>query len=406
MIFAVSWRNIWRNKTRSMVIITSVSLGIFAGVYVIAFMYGWVNQRVETVISTEVSHIQIHDLQYLESSEAGDYITGINDMRNEIINYPGVVAVSARVIVNCMISSAETGSGVQLTGVDPYNEMLVTDIHEKIIDGEYFENVSSNPIVIGAKLAEKLNVGVRSRVVINLAELDGTLTGGAFRVSGIYRTSNTAYDETHAFVRESDLRKLLNLNENSGHQLAILLGEQGIEDRVAGELAEKWPELSVMTWTEILPEMQLLTDNMNVMMYVFVGIILLALGFGIVNTMLMVILERVKELGMLMAVGMNRGRVFSMVILESVFLSLTGGITGIVLALILTAITSQTGIDLGLWADGLHAMGYASVIYPQIGFDTVLTVTGLVILTGVLSAVYPARKAIRLNPAEALRIDM
>jgi putative ABC transport system permease protein len=406
MIFSVSWRNIWRNKTRSLVIITAVSLGIFAGVYIIAFMYGWVNQRVEAVISTEVSHIQIHNPQYLESNEAGHYITGIYDKRHKILAYPEVRAVSARVIVNCMISSAETGSGIQLTGIDPDNEMLVTVIHENIVEGEYFEGVSSNPIVIGAKLAEKLNVGIRSRVVINLAELDGTLTGGAFRVAGIYQTANTVYDETHAFVRESDLRRLLNLDDNYGHQLAILLSGPGMEERISRELAETWPELSVMTWTEILPEMQLLTENMNVMMYVFVGIILLALGFGIVNTMLMVILERVKELGMLMAVGMNRTRVFSMVILESVFLSLTGGVTGILLALVLTAITSRTGIDLGLWAEGLHSMGYASVVYPVIDFGTVVTVTALVIITGVLSAVYPARKAIRLNPAEALRIDM
>jgi ABC-type antimicrobial peptide transport system permease subunit len=145
---------------------------------------------------------------------------------------------------------------------------------------------------------------------------------------------------------------------------------------------------------------------MNLMLYIFVGIILLALGFGIVNTMLMVILERVKELGMLMAVGMNRVRVFSMIVLETVFLSLTGGTIGILLALILTQITGKTGIDLSLWGDGLNSMGYDSIIYPEIGFDSIIGVAIMVIITGVLSAIYPARKAIRLNPAEALRIDM
>lgn len=406
MIFSVSWRNVWRNKTRSLVIITAISLGIFAGVYTLAFMFGWIDQRVDAVINTEVSHIQIHHPRYLESNEVSYFIPGIDTIRQNILEKDDVKAVTARVIVNCMIASAETGSGIKLTGVDPSNEMQVTNIHEHIVDGEYFEGVSNNPIVIGEKLAGKLNVKVRSRVVITLAEMDGTLTGGAFRVAGIYHTSNTGYDEMNAFVIDRDLKDLLEINDNAGHQLAVLLDENIMTDPVTEDLRSEYPELQVMTWTQLLPEMQLLNENMNLMMYIFVGIILLALGFGIVNTMLMVILERVKELGMLMAVGMNRVRIFGMIILESVFLSLTGGAVGIVLALILTAVTARTGVDLSLWAEGLHSVGYASVVYPRIGLDSVIAVTILVIITGILSAVYPARKAVRLNPAEALRIDM
>jgi len=109
---------------------------------------------------------------------------------------------------------------------------------------------------------------------------------------------------------------------------------------------------------------------------------------------------------MLMAVGMNRLRVFTMIVLETVFLSLTGGIIGIVLAVMLTAITGKTGIDLSLWAQGLNSFGYDSVIYPEIGFDSIVGVTILVIITGIISAIYPARKAIKLKPAEAIRIDM
>lgn len=109
---------------------------------------------------------------------------------------------------------------------------------------------------------------------------------------------------------------------------------------------------------------------------------------------------------MLMAVGMNKFRIFSMIVLETIFLSLVGGVIGIGLAVGLTAITHKTGLDLSLWADGLNAAGFDSVIYPEIGFDSVIAVTVLVIITGILSAIYPARKAIKLNPAEAIRIEM
>jgi len=406
MIFSISWRNIWRSKTRSLVIISAISLGIFAGVYTVAFMYGWVNQRINAVISTEISHIQIHHPNYIQSNETADFIENTDEIQTELHDIAEVKASSTRVLANCMIASAEAGTGIQLTGIDPEREKQVTNLHEKIIEGDYFEGNSDRQIVISQKLAEKLNLSIRSRVVVTLAGLDGTITGGAFRVAGIYRTSNTAFDETRAFVIDSKLRELLQMQPTEGHQIAILLHENKTEEGVAKQLTAMWPDLEILTWTQLMPDMQMLNEYMSLMMYIVVGIILLALGFGIVNTMLMVILERVKELGMLMAVGMNRRRIFLMIVLESVFLSLTGGIIGIVLALILTTITGHTGIDLSLWADGLNSMGYDAMVYPWISFDSLLGVTALVIITGVLSALYPARKAIKLNPAEAVRIDM
>lgn len=406
MIWSVSWRNVWRSRTRSLVIITAITLGVFAGVYTIAFMYGWVNQRIDNVIKTEVSHIQLHQPDYLETNEVHDYISNINIIQEEISTMSNVAGVSKRLIATCMVSSAETGAGVQLVGIDPDNEQKVTNLHTKIIDGAYLEGIKRNPMLIGEKLAKKLNVKVRSKLVVTITEMDGTLSGGAFRVAGIFKTANSSYDEMKAFVRAEDLQRLIKIDDQAGHEIAVLLNQNNIENQLASKLEEKYPNLQVMTWTELLPDMKMMNESMDFMMYIFVIIILLALGFGIVNTMLMVILERVKELGMLMAVGMNKLRIFSMIVLETIFLSLVGGVIGIVLAVGLTAITHETGVDLSLWADGLNAAGFDSVIYPEIGFDSVIAVTILVIITGILSAIYPARKAIKLNPSEAIRIEM
>jgi ABC-type antimicrobial peptide transport system permease subunit len=209
-----------------------------------------------------------------------------------------------------------------------------------------------------------------------------------------------------AFVRAEDLRRLLNIAPSAGHEIAIVVDKNGMENQVAEKLVANHAELQTLKWTKLVPEMEMMNENINLMMYIFVVIILLALGFGIVNTMLMAIMERVKEIGMLMAVGMNRIRVFAMIVTETVFLSLTGGIIGIVLALATIAVTAKTGIDLSLWAQGLNSAGFDAIIYPEIGFDSVVVVTILVMITGLLSALYPARKAIKLNPAEAIRIDM
>ncbi|HKL07310.1 MAG TPA: FtsX-like permease family protein [Bacteroidales bacterium] len=406
MIWSVSWRNVWRNKTRSMVIITAIALGVFAGVYTIAFMFGWINQRINAVINTEISHIQVHHPEYIETNDVHNYIPDIKTIQSAAENKTQVKAASSRVLSTCMISSAETGSGVQLVGINPDQEQQVTNLHEKLVEGNYFEETKKNQLVIGKKLADKLKVKLRSKVVVTLTEMDGTLTGGAFRITGIYQTANSEYDERKAFVRASDLKRLINIDEKAGHELAILLKENNMEQKVADQLKTEFSNLEVMSWLEIMPDMKMMNESMNLMMYIFVVIILLALGFGIVNTMLMVILERIKEIGMLMAIGMNKIRVFSMIVLETIYLSLTGGVIGIALAVVLTAITGKTGLDLSLWAEGLNSLGFDAVIYPEIGFDAVIVVTFLVILTGVIAAIYPARKAIKLKPADALRIEM
>ncbi len=403
MITSVSWRNIWRNKLRSSIIIMAIALGVFAGVFSIAFMKGIADQRIDSAIMTEVSHIQIHHRGYLQTGDKDDYLARSDSILQTVKDRQGISSASRRMIFSSIISSAETGSGVKILGILPGDEQKVTDLHEKIIQGNYFDNAIRNPIVIGKELAEKLNVKLRSKVVITLTEMNGTLTGGAFKVAGIFETSNSMYDESHVFVRLEDLSGLVKLDEPAAHEIAILLDSHEAAKRQAKELQAQFPGLDVKPWTKLHPELAYLNESMGIYMYLFIAIILLALGFGIVNTMLMVVLERVRELGMLMSIGMNKPRVFAMILLETVYLSLTGGVLGIGVGSLLPGLTARTGINLGRWAAGFEAVGYESIVYPDIGFGMILVVTLLVILTGVLASLYPAFKALRLNPANALR---
>lgn len=405
MLFSISWRNIWRNKVRSSVIIFSIAVGIFAGVFSSAFFKGMADQRIHKVINTELSYIQVHKAGFRQTSDFNNYIPDAVALVDKIAKVPHVTGVSRRMIIQSMIASAETATGVMIEGIDTRREMKVTTIHDKMVEGKYFEGISRNPIVIGKKLAEKLNVKVKSKVVITLQDMDNNITSGAFRVVGIYSTDNNIFDESHVFVRFSDLQKLSDFPAKAAHEIAINLDDNKNLPVVLKQVKKLAKGYEVFDWKELSPEMNYLTEAMDMYMYIFIIIILLALLFGIINTMLMVVMERTKEIGMLMAIGMNKFRVFSMIVLESIMLSLTGGIVGVIIGGLASKLGETHPVNLSMWAQGYQQLGYDAFVYTSVDPGMLINVTLLVILTGIIAALYPAYKALKNDPADALRIE-
>jgi putative ABC transport system permease protein len=242
-----------------------------------------------------------------------------------------------------------------------------------------------------------------SRVILSFLDVNGNQTGAAYRICGIFRTNNDLFEATSVFVPMEELRRLTGLEDGVYHRFIARLEENDMTDRVTPVLKEALPGLEVMNWKEIQVDLAMIADYINQIYAIFMVLILAALSFGIVNTMLMAVLERTRELGMLSAVGMNRRRIFLMIMLESVFLSVVGGFTGMAVSGIVIGITNHTGINLVKYSEGLEAFGYSAHLYPTIGADFFIILTVLIVITGILSAVYPARKALQLNPVEALR---
>ena len=406
MLLSISWRNIWRNKVRSLVIIFSIALGIFAGVIAGAFFKGMADQRVQKVIKTELSFIQVHNPGFEQTSDFSNFISNAEEIDDSLLKIPNVTGVSRRMSIEAMAASAETASGVLILGVFPEDEKTVTNISTKLIDGKYFEGIARNPVVIGKKLAEKLNVKVRSKIIITVQDLENNITSGAFRVAGIYSTDNNMFDESNIFVRFSDIQKLTTFPFNGAHEIAININDN---NNLAGVLTAvkdlTGNKLDVKSWKELSPEMSYLTEAMDMYMYIFIIIILMALLFGIINTMLMVVMERTKEIGMLMAIGMNKIKVFSMIVFESVLLSLTGGIVGIIIGALSAKFGETHPIDLSVWAQGYQQLGYDAFVYTSLDPEMLVNVTILVIITGIIAAIYPAYKALKNDPADALRIE-
>jgi putative ABC transport system permease protein len=405
MLWSLSWKNIWRNKLRSTVVIVSVTLGVFAGVFMIAFTNGMVESRVDSIIRTEISHIQIHQPGFQENNDFSLKMNNADSIVRKVSRTDNVKAVCKRIVISSLIASAETNTGVKILGIIPEEERKVTNISDKIIEGFYFESKGKNAVVIGKKLAGKLKVGLHKKIIITLQDIHMNITSGAFRVEGIYETDNNLYDESAIFVQYGDICALTGLNGTEAHEISALLDKDEYSEPVNQELKKVFPRLEVQNWMELSPEAGYLVSAMDQYMLIFIIIILLALCFGIINTMLMVVLERVKELGMLMAIGMSKVKIFFMIMLETVYLSVTGGMMGIVSGYIVSKHLEQAGLDLYFWKEAYSSIGYSSLIYPKIDIQSIAVITLMVIFTGIFSAIYPALKALKLNPAEATRTD-
>jgi len=250
-----------------------------------------------------------------------------------------------------------------------------------------------------------LDYRIRNKIQIAIADREGNPIQGIFRVCGIYKTTNTGFDQVSAFVNTNELADLYGGGEILTHEIALLLHDVDNAKEVKEKLSRISGGNAVNTWKELAPDAAMMNDFMVMYYLLFIGIIMLALAFGIINTMLMAILERTKELGMLMAIGMNRKRVFTMIMLETIFLTGVGALVGIVFGWITAAVLAQTGIHFSDWGEGFEAIGFAARVYPVVKPTFILFTAIMVIITAITSSIWPARKALKLIPVEALRTE-
>lgn len=367
-----------------------------------AFSWGMYKQYMRETVDTQISHLQLHHPKFEEDREV-KYILDDNVLLLDYINnLDEVKAATARTISTGMISSPTSASGVTINGILPDQEDKVTQLASRIVEGTYLDSSGRNPVLIGKKLAQKLKIKLKNKIILTFQDTTGEIVAGAFRTEGIFRSKNSVFDEMNLYVRSSDLSRLLN-TDKAFHEIAILLKDDKNTELIKKNLQKKFPATNVKTWKELAPELNLVIDSFNEYMYIFIGIILLALTFGIVNTMLMAVLERMREIGMLMAIGMSRIRIFFMIILETIYLALVGGPIGLITGYFTVKWTGKVGIDLSMYAEGFSSWGFSNVVYPELESSYYLPLTIMTIFTAVLSAIYPAIRALRLKPAEAIR---
>jgi len=408
LVVRLAWKNIGRNKVRSGVILGAIAVGLFAGTFTIAFMTGWIVGTVNSDIETQYSHVQIHNTAFPANNDINAFFIGedVKDVIDREIASNVSAQVSCRLNLTGMLASPYNAVGVNAKAVRESEERQVSTIWKQIPDslGSFLPDGSQMAIVISRKIADKLKVKLRSKIVFTFQDVHGDMQSIAFRVCGIYKTSNGMMDDGHVFIQYYDVFDYTGLPPGAVHEAAIRVPDLETCDIVSPQLKNLFPDMDVQNWKEMNPAINMTFVYTDFFGVIIIGIFLLALSFGIINTMLMAVLERTRELGMLGAIGMGKGKIFNMIMFETVFLTIFGGIVGIILGVVFIIPTLKTGIDLTFFMeDYFEDFGFASIVYPVLNAKMLLQIVVLVLLTGILSAIYPARKALKLNPLEAIR---
>ena len=401
-LIKISWRNIWRNKLRSLVVIISIVFGLLGGIIIIAMSYGLNEERMNNAVDTYLSHIQIHNNLFSEDYNIKHTINNLDIIEKAINEDKRVVSYSKRIVLNGMLSNSNGSYGIQVKGIDPDEEIKVTNTHEKIINGEYFRSKRDNTILVGKKLADKLNLKLKSKVVITFQDENYELTSLLFRVEGIFRSGNSRYDEMNVFVQNKSIIKNLP-GFNGYHEMPILLSDINLRGEVKKDLIPISSDNIVEGWDDISKELAYANEMLSAVLYIFMMIILSGLSFGVINTMLMAILERRKEIGMLMSIGMNRYKIFMMISFETIFLSLIALPFGLITSFLIVEYYSVVGIDLSIVEAGLENFGVGTRLYFKVPDEEYFYVSLMVFVISIFSSVFPSIRALKINPVEATK---
>ncbi len=398
----IAWRNILRNIFRSAITVSSIGIGFASLFFIRSFIDGADYQMVENYTGLFSGHIQIHKKGFLENPGLQKSISSPEKIYSILKNTDGIQAVSKRVKEYALVSSAENSTGVLLMGVDPEGEKSVTELYKRVREGSFVSR--EDEIVIGKSLAKSLNVGLKDKIVIIAQAYDGSLASAAYRVSGLIDTGAEELDKGLAIITLKAAQELFVLDDKIS-EFAVRMGSHTAVDKTALTLKNSIDaeEYELLTWKEISPalvqwiEFDLAFSNFLLL------IVLAIVAAGILNTLLMGILERVREFGIMLALGTKRRQIIQMIGLESLILGFIGIGLGYLLGAGLAGYFSVHGINLASFSTALNEYYTGSVVYTRISYDYPLFYGAVVLLTSLIVSIYPAWRAANLKPVDAIR---
>jgi putative ABC transport system permease protein len=414
-LLRLAWRNLWRNPRRTLIAMAAIGFGYAMLLFVACLMAGLRQQMIETGTGLLLSDVEVQAPGYyperpIDQTLGGPNGTDVSALVAAIAANPRVQAASPRVYGYGLVSGTQQSIGVQLLGVVPGEEQKITTLQTRMEKGSYLTGRMPKGVVMGDKLAATIGVGVGSEVVLLAPAADGSMGNDRYTVAGLFHTGLNAMDRGLVIMPLASLQELLRLPAEGIHEVGIKLHDDGITAATAAaaalqdQLSKTFP-VRARAWPALVPELADYVEfNRRVTFILFFIFFLLAV-IGIVNTMLMAIVERTREFGMLMAVGMRPAQVVGLIVAEAASLAAASLVLGGVLGTPLLWYLQVHGLNLG---GGRGAISLAGVVvgphwYGRQDFTAYAQAALGLAVTALVAALYPALRAARFRPAEALR---
>jgi ABC-type lipoprotein release transport system permease subunit len=401
-IWRLALRNVFRNVRRTAIVGVAIAVGVGGTLLTMGLNYGLMVQMVDTAIGTELGHVQVHAAGFDRNPGLDVRIRDAERLGGEVVGAaPGVRAWAPRVRSEALIFSPRASAGVALVAIDPEREAGVSSIASAMTRG-HFLGRDERQLLLGEKLARRLGVDVGGKVVVSAQDVAGDMTGEAFRVGGLFQTSSTAVDEGVIYLGLDEAAAMLGLGDEIS-EWAVLAADRSLAGPVRDALEAGLGEgYEVKTWGELQPFLVYMIEMFESMGWIIYAVVFVAMTFGIANVLLMSVHERIREIGIVMAIGMRPSRVVAMVLAEGVVLSAVGLACGLIMTAGLLWLF-RDGIDLSVWEAGLSAYGVGNRIIPLVRPADLVAPVVAVAVTAFVASLWPAIRAARIAPAEAVR---
>ena len=397
----LAWRYLWRNHRRTIVMLGAISVGAWAMIFMTALTRGMVDQMVADGISVIPGHVQVHNPDYLDDPSVSNRIALTDAELVQRFGEDDFVAWASRVRVPAVITSERESRGVTLLGIDPDAERAFSFVDYDAVDGRFLEDPDDKGVVIGAKLAETLETAIGKRVVLMSQDPDNEIADRGFRVVGLFHANMEVYEDTYAFIGKHTAQKMLRIGDTVSEVVFVGSDYRNVEPIYEKVSAAIDDSLRVSRWTEVDTYLGTMLGVMDGFMLIWVIVIFLALSFGLVNTLVMAVFERVREIGLMLALGMKPMSILGQIIIESMMLLAVGLLIGDVLAYV-TVKPLESGIDISIVAKGMEMFGASSILYPKLYMNDVILSNVVVLALGFLASLSPAWRASRYEPVEAI----
>ncbi|MBL1273717.1 MAG: ABC transporter permease [Oceanospirillales bacterium] len=406
VIFAqMALRSVFRNPRRSLITASATAFGLAAYLFLYGFADGFFEQMIRNSTQQLSGHVQVMAKGHEVDLSPQLRIDNVARRLTTLAEQPAVQAAAPRVVLKGMVANSKTSQPMELVGVAPGQEQQVTDLARYMVEGQYVQ-AGGDGIVIGRKLADELDARLDDKLVVTVQQAGGDLASSAYSIRGIYRTGSDLFDSEYVFVSIAQARQLVDFSPDQASRIVLRLQDRGQSTPLAQRLNREFAgtPLVAQDWETLLPIVVQMIEMSQIDFYLILSVVFVVVAIGVMNTMVMSVMERTRELGVMLALGTQGQQLILTILFEALFLSLIGMVGGALLGVLIVAWLARDGIDLSAIAGSFETIpGITDKVYPVLILDHVWLPSLLLFLCSVLVALYPARRAAKLDPVEAIR---